>query len=831
MDLFCDIETFSLANGVRCVAMPRCGYSIELHVFIATGSMHEAALLGSGMSHFLEHMLFQGCDGFPNRSAGEKIQRHGGDINAYTTFDRTAVTAHIAPDRFAESMAILAAMVRSTEVSAARFEEERKVILRECNLYADKPWSRLFDAARALSFDRHPVRVPVIGYPELVEKLTRKNLLDYHAARYTPERCVIVAVGNIDPAQFRDAAENSFGSWRRAAMAEPVFPSVKAASGKEETFFFPDPQERIWWGMPLYGITDRRAPATDLLFGMLGGAESSFLPVKLELESGVAQTVRSFCDPISDFGYAGFYAAATPENFDKTDSALRRGIKNFLNCGLTEKALRREKKRQSGNELAEMNDFSYLAAKLGVSLLSCGRADFPDVYRRRLAETTLDEVRETAAILLDEEKFDRIRQKNFSAATPRICRKTAEETPQMTFRAGLPVVSVKKTQSPMDYATLILPGGAFFEKVAERGLSQLWSQLFLCGGNGIHETDFLKKLDDLGAAVNVNAGMNSLAIEVNAPHGTFLKTLAVVGKVLAAPDFDETQFQREKTRLIEIIELQKSSPLSAAMRRARQLCFGNHPYVGTPGRQALQKLTSDAARKFWQNRFVRSRAAVGFSGSVDPEKALELFLGNAPWCNTRLYAAPQVVFPDGVHRETLPLEREQLAVVRILPGVRLGDERTGRIFSLLRQNENGLFSRLFQEVREKNSLVYSVGMRLNGGFHRGSFAFHGLTRPDQGEKLAALLDGEIRRLARKGITRDEFALAVERQIFENGSQTEHPEAELFDFALDLYYGKPLSTAQRKNDFLRKLSLKEFNRELAVAFADAPKTEVFAGAMP
>ncbi len=831
MDLFCDIETFSLANGVRCVAMPRKGFSIELHVFIATGSMHENALLGSGMSHFLEHMLFQGCAGYPGRAAGEAIQRHGGDINAYTTFERTAVTARVAPDRFAEAIKILSAMVRSTEVPAARFEEEKEVILRECNLYADKPFSRLFDAARALSFERHPVRVPVIGYPELVKQLTRQDLLGYHAKRYTPDRCVIVAVGNVDTAQFREAAEKNFGPWQRASMEETVFPTITEAAGKQDTLIFPDPQERIWWGMPLYGIGDRRAPAADLLFGMLGGAESSYLPAKLELESGIAQNVRSFYHTIRDFAYAGFYGASTPENFDKMDRALRCEVKNFLKNGLIRQALQREKKRLAGNELAAMNDFSYLAGVLGVSLLSNGRADFFDLYRRRLADTTIDEVRETAETLLNEEKFDQLRQRNALPAKPRAHCKTAEETLQLKSYAGLPVVNVRKPQSPMDYATLVLPGGAIFERVAERGISQLWSQLFLCGGNGIGESEFLEKLDTLGAVANVSAGLNSIIIDVNAPHRTFLKALGVVGKVLAAPDFDETQFQREKTRLIENVEMQKSSPAGAAMRRARQILFGDHPYAGTPERQSLQKLTPDAARKFWRDRFLRSRAAAAFSGSVDAEKALELLLGDAPWKKTRLYDAPPPAFAVKPQREMLPLKREQLAVVRIFPGVRLGDEHTGRIFSPLLQNENGLFSRLFQEVREKNSLVYSVGMRQDGGFHRGAFAFQGLTRPDQGEKLAALLDEEIKRLARKGVTKEEFSLSVERQIFENGSLTELPGAEIVDFALMLYYHNPLATAQQKNDFLRKLSLREFNRELTDAFADAPKIEVFAGAMP
>ncbi len=828
MDLFRDIETFSLANGVRCVAMPRAGYSIELHVFIATGSMHEGSLLGSGMSHFLEHMLFQGCAGHPGRTAPEKIQRYGGDINAYTTFERTVVTAHVAPARFAESMTILAQMVRSTEVAAARFDEERKVILRECNLYADKAQSRIFDAARELSFDRHPVRVPVIGYPELVEKLTRNDLLAYHAARYTPHRCAVVAVGNVDVRQFREAAENAFGDWHRAALAETSFAAIHPATGKTETIFFPDPQERLLWGTPTPGITDRRTPAADLLFGMLGGAESSFLPMRLELETPVAQSLRTFYHNIDDFGYAGISAAATKKDFPRLEDALRRELENFLKTGLTKQALQREKQRQSGDELAEMNDFSYLAGILGVSLLTTGRADFSDLYRRRLAATTLDEVR-LAAELLSPEKFDRTHQCNPTSSTAPKRAVRAEKAPEFQTISGVRVVQVAKAASPMDYATIVLPGGALFESDAERGLSRLWSQLFLCGGGGIGEAEFLERLDTLGAAVNVNAGMNSLAIEINAPHKTFQKSLTLVGQVLHGAAFDARQFEREKARLCENIELFKSTPQGAAMLRARKLLFGEHPYAGLTNQAQLAPLTPEKAHAFWRNRFQKHRIAVGFSGAVDVQKALPNLLGGVAWQRGKIFTSKEAQFPLSNHRERIELEREQLAVVRILPGVRLGEERPGKIFSLLMQSENGLFSRLFQEVREKESLVYSVGMRLDGGFHRGAFAFYGLTRPDQGKKLAELLDQEVQRLATDGIDRQEFELAVERQTFENGALAEHPDAELSNFALNLYYGRAPETPQSENDFLRQLKRREFNREVRAAFLGAPKLEVFAGA--
>ena len=78
-----------LDNGVRLCYFHRPGTSVEMQLHIASGSIHEGKFLGGGVSHFLEHMAFQGCAGFPERSIAEKVNSLGGDLNAYTSYDRT----------------------------------------------------------------------------------------------------------------------------------------------------------------------------------------------------------------------------------------------------------------------------------------------------------------------------------------------------------------------------------------------------------------------------------------------------------------------------------------------------------------------------------------------------------------------------------------------------------------------------------------------------------------------------------------------------------------------------------------------------------------------
>ena len=90
MNFYRSVLSRTLANGVGIHVFPQPGSAVEVECFIRTGSIHEGEQLGCGLSHFLEHMVFQGSRGYPGTTAADTINRIGGQMNAYTSFDHTA---------------------------------------------------------------------------------------------------------------------------------------------------------------------------------------------------------------------------------------------------------------------------------------------------------------------------------------------------------------------------------------------------------------------------------------------------------------------------------------------------------------------------------------------------------------------------------------------------------------------------------------------------------------------------------------------------------------------------------------------------------------------
>ena len=163
MEFFGKTRVFTFDNGVRLGVMARPGVSFQLLCGFSTGSIHEGEDLGRGLSHIMEHMLFQGCEGYPGHRVNEVAQEWSASLNAYTSFDRVVITLGGPAAVCSDALAMVLAMARTPEFDPAALRGELDVILRECAMYADKPASRLFELALATLFRRHPVRCPVIG--------------------------------------------------------------------------------------------------------------------------------------------------------------------------------------------------------------------------------------------------------------------------------------------------------------------------------------------------------------------------------------------------------------------------------------------------------------------------------------------------------------------------------------------------------------------------------------------------------------------------------------------------------------------------------------------
>ena len=808
-------------NGMEAYFLPRPGCAVELECYIRTGSADEGEFLGCGVSHFLEHMLFQGCDGFKGQQAAETVTALGGSINACTGHNYTMVNVR-GPARHLDKFAgLVAAMVRTPELPEEKFQLEKQVILRECDRTRDQVSNRLIDELLRTLFPLHPLRHPICGYPEMVKECSCEMLRRYHRERYTPERCFWVLTGAFDPDEAAAVLEKHCSGWKRSSLFSPALPEdPEPRSPRSGEFVFPDPLARIAAALRLPDDDD--APTTDaveVLFGVLGLGKSAKLVRALEQRDRLAVDVSAGCFAVCGKNVAMLAASAAPGNLGKLEKQLFRELALARSGKLDKRSIEREKRQKYVDLLRQTEDLRTIAMNIGGAVLGGEAPAECDRHIDRIAALEAEDIRRAAEIYLDPDRFALVRQLTVksragrSAAAGKSCR---------IIRKERNLLLARDDDAPLIHLVLTLPGGTLFEN--RPGASTLCAAWLAAGSAAHTEEAFWSRMEDCGAELSFNSGANSFSVSLSAPRRSFTAALKLASGLLAAPRFGVDTFEREREKLIEAVRCSEQNPAKGAILRARAALFGGHPYGrdNSGDEPSLAALTPDDVRDFYRAIFHPDRICAAVSGNCSEAEAAgfrDALLRDVSFAPAAPVPPPPPEFPAAPARIDFELPREQTAVVLALPGSCLGgapDPRT----DILMHTENGLASHLFHRVREDNALAYSVGMTMNGGFHRGSFIFYALTDDSGAEKALRLLHDEALRLGTTGVAEAEFLPARESAAFEAESLLDSGGALAETAALDLYYGVETEAITRRGERLRDIALKDFNALLAELFADA-----------
>ena len=835
MKFYRDVVTFHYENGMRLHVLPQPGTAVEVECFIRTGSIHEGRHLGCGLSHFLEHMMFQGCRDYPGTAVSDTIDRLGGTMNAYTSYDHTAYHATVAAKHLGTAVKVLGSMVRYPEFPEARFRAEREVILRERELGVDNPSRRLFEALNQELFKIHPMRHPIIGYRELIAGVSKEMMETYYRERYTPGRCFWIIVGDVVPEQAYEEIGALLGDWPAAHLAEALLPEEPVqCAPRSSSFRFADPLARLATAVRIPEASHPDIPALDVLAGIFGMGDGSRLVRVLELEQKLAIDLRSFCYTQPCGGLLGIGCTAAPGKLNKLQSALKRELEKIRKGDLNKAEVEREKMQQTADHLRQLRGLREIAADIAGGVIAHDAPALSDLYMEKLAKLDVDDIRRVAATYLDENSFATVTQLT-GKESARIHSAPAPKPPRPeTSRLGngARVLTLTDRRLPMIDLALLLPAGTIFEAPAQGGLSGLVADLITAGTKFHNETEILRRLDGCGADLSVNSGLNSWVLELNAPRAKFKKALEILAEILHAPAFGPEEFERERYNRLELLRSRAQSPRAAAQDLARRLLFGSHPYGwGVNGtEQQLAALTPEQAREFYRTRWTPSRVVFGFGGDCSAEETrefAELLAGGIDWNQPEIELPPEPVFQHGFRSGALPIEREQTAVIRALPGIS-GCDRRYPAFEILNQATNGLASQLFRSIREDNALAYTTGMQMSGGFHRGSLMFHVITTAEQAEVADRLIAAEIDRLATEGLRGEEFLAAREGAAFAAARLTESVGSALTASVLSLHYGRPAEESWLHEAELRACPRDSVNETIRDFMDNTAAVRVFAG---
>ena len=209
----------TLSNGLRIVAeIDRRGYSAAVGYFVRAGSRDEVDV-ESGLSHFLEHMMFKATSRRTAADVNRELDELGGQSNAYTTEEQTVYYATVLP-KFQDRILDLLSDMLSPALEEDEFQTERQVILEEIAKYEDQPPFGAFERAMELHFGPRGLGRRVLGTTQSIEAMSAAAMRDYFHRRYRPENIVLAATGNVDFDGLVATVEEKTSSWKSRPLSE-----------------------------------------------------------------------------------------------------------------------------------------------------------------------------------------------------------------------------------------------------------------------------------------------------------------------------------------------------------------------------------------------------------------------------------------------------------------------------------------------------------------------------------------------------------------------------------------------------------------------------------
>ena len=389
------VSTYQFKNGIRLIHRLNQSAVAHFGLIVHTGTreeLHEE----HGMAHFMEHMFFKGTR---NRSAYQIISRLedvGGEVNAYTTKEETALYASFLKQDYRRAMELIQDILLHSTFPEKEREKEAEVILNEIQGYDDAPSDLIFDRAEELLFPRHSIGRNILGSEESLGKIGNGSLEKFLQENYATDEMVLSFVGNVSLKTVKQTAEKFFGDIpQKNRQRQRVKPSAAKAIKvieKRDTF-----QKHCMLVGEGYPLPDHRRLQLYLLNNILGGpGMNSRLNLALRERRGYSYSAESHYAPYTDTGALMIYFSCDPEKFRKSMQVTREEINKLRTRIIPDRRLINAKKQLIGQLAISRENNEHLMLTTGKSFLVFDRIDSLETIRRQLDEISATELRDRA---------------------------------------------------------------------------------------------------------------------------------------------------------------------------------------------------------------------------------------------------------------------------------------------------------------------------------------------------------------------------------------------------------------------------------------------------
>jgi predicted Zn-dependent peptidase len=397
------VNRSQLPNGIRIISqrIPHA-CSVTIGIWVVGGSRQENARF-SGVSHFIEHLLFKGTDRRSSLEIACEIDSMGGFMNAFTGREFVCYYVKILADFFPKALDLLTDIFLHSRFPEQEIENERKVILQEIRMLEDNPDDQLQDLFHRNIWKDHPLGMPIIGNAESIQGMSRQFLADYKQETYLAGDIIISAAGLLEHNHLVELLASYFSALPEGSCRTQVpLPLYTKKQSKVERDL-----EQFLFALGTKGVPQNHPGRYDALIlnTILGGSMSSRLFQEVREKEGLAYSIYSYLESHSDTGAFVISGGTTAEKLAKVMEIVVRELRRLKTEPLTEEVLATAREQLKGNILLSLESSDNIMSKLAKNEIYLGGYQSIEQVIAGFSAVTGETVQDLCIELFDENRM------------------------------------------------------------------------------------------------------------------------------------------------------------------------------------------------------------------------------------------------------------------------------------------------------------------------------------------------------------------------------------------------------------------------------------------
>ena len=774
-------QMFKLDNGQTVVIQEvRNNPIVTIDTWIKTGSIDEDDS-NNGVAHFLEHLFFKGTKNHESGEFDQILETKGAITNAATSKDFTHYYVTIPSKDFDLAMELHGDMMLHPLIPRNEMEKERKVVLEEINKDLVSPTRILQENLNSMMYTTHPYKRKVIGRSDVIETITRDQVLNFYNAHYSPSNMITIVVGDVDTNHALERIKEVFNAEYKKQTKTIYQKEAQLTSQQKKVEYIKTESGYMVIGFRGTPINDNDSYALDVLSTILGDGRSSVLNQVLKEKKRLAFSVDAGNSTFRDDGIFYISANFEPEKCKQVQSAIFDEIKNIQDKGVSDEQLSLAKNIIERNTYYSRESITNIATEIGYTMALTNDIKFYDTYLDKIKSVSKDEVKRVANKYLGENRSAVSiilpeSSKNIPVANKIQNLGTAElvsesnGTQKYHLSDGATMLYTPNSSNDIIAISIYAKGGQLLDKIA--GTANLTAATMMKGTKNYTSLELSQVLEDNGIKIVPSVGADAFSITVLTTKDEYEKTMELLNEVVNNAIFDDYEIEKVKSDKLSAIKTNKDVPIKQAIEEYRDMIYKNTPYSISSKvlEKNIQNIKKSDIIEYYNKIFNPKNIVISINGNIDKDKTIQdlnkIFEPKAgsQTFDFKTYDSkiPRITAP---RTNTIKMPTE---TAWILLGWQTDGVLSEKDYATLQVIDSilgtGMSSRLFKELREQEGLAYQLGTGYSPNVLRGSFMMYIGTNPATLEKSKQGLFSEIEKLKTEYVGDKELKDAKEKLI-------------------------------------------------------------------